>query len=131
MGVLAMKFSVLMGLSFFLTAATASAFDATCKATAIYDDSFLEESLSIEEYPDIVVSSSEVSLGSSVFSNDDEYVIQALPAVGFSKALEIAHKNGSVKYILQINDSPLDKTGTLWGENRGGARSKIADLDCR
>jgi len=115
----------------FLAGAQVQAINIECKVIKMHDTSFLEESLSKEEYPDVSVTDHEASLGSSSFEIQDGDKIETLPAIGFNKTVKITQKGGAV-YTLHVDASnPRKKRGTLFGKERGHVKaSKIADLSC-
>lgn len=115
----------------FLCGASAHAFEANCKVTEMYDSSYLEESLSLEEYPDVTLNAEEVYLGSSHYSLNDGDSITLKPSVGFEKTIEITDVTGEQKFTVTVNNLPTNKTGELWGQNKGEEASKIADLLCQ
>ncbi len=116
-----------------LVAASSDAFaiERYCKVKAIFDTGYLEESLSVDEYPDVVISADEVVLGSSLFSVEKGDTIKDVVSVGFEKNIEIKQAGGEVSYFISINNLPTNKTGTLSGQIKGESASRIADLDCR
>jgi len=124
-----MKLVLALGLASFV-GGTAQAYDASCTATEVHDTSYLEESLSVEEYPEVTVSSDEVGLGASVYSINDGDQILLRPSVGFKTTIEVVHASGEVSFFININNGPGGKTGTLWGQNKGEESSLIADLVC-
>lgn len=114
-----------------LGAAPAHALERYCKATAVFDTGFLDENFSLKDFPDVVVSADEVVLGSTLFSVEKSDLIKEVISVGLEKNIEITQKNGDVRYFININNLPTNKTGTLAGQFKGEPASKIADLDCK
>lgn len=114
-----------------LASTPAHALERYCVVTKVYDTGFLEESLSVDEYPDVSITDGEVTLGASLFSVTQGDMIRLTPSVGFEKNIEITQKGGETKYFININNLPTDKTGTLSGQSKGEASPKIADLDCK
>lgn len=103
-----------------------------CKVTEVIDSSFLEESLSVEEYPNIQATEEEVTLGSSVYSVNDGSVIEFGPAVGFEKNVTVIDPSGEIEFLITANDTPSDRSGKLWGKNAvDEERSLIAELICQ
>jgi hypothetical protein len=99
-----------------------------CKATKVHDTSFLEESLSVEEYPDVYVSRLEAMLGSSLLTVQDGHTISFESA---NDAVEVFIMNpgdeGGYYIILDITTM----NGQLYGFYAGDEPEVlIADLVC-
>lgn len=114
-----------------LLSVRAEALERYCRVTKVFDSSFLEGSLNSSEFPDVIISDGEVTLGSSLFSVTTGDLIRLTPSMGLEKNLEIIQDGDEIKFYIAINESPKDKTGTLSGQAKGEPSSKIADLDCK
>lgn len=105
-----------------------------CKVDKIFSP-YLEESLSVDEYPDVTYTTNnsiaEVHLGASSYVDGEDHVsITSMPTFGFRKVVQIKR---------------LNETFTLWSENGVGELSvsyvkngqhkpkieKIASLKCK
>jgi hypothetical protein len=103
-----------------------------CKATKIYDSTILEESFSVEEYPDVIWSQDEVYIGSSNFSDYDNDQIQVLATFNFKKIVEITTQSGSQFYISYTDMPGLRDQGTLsYRETSSEEYQLFADLECQ
>lgn len=120
-------------LAILLSAADSYAFKIDCKAVKVYDTSYLEEGLSVDEYPDVTLTPEKVWLGSSLYTLDDGAIITLKPSVGFRKTVEVINASGHQKFNITVNLAPNNKTGILMGTDLGEDKAprKIADLVCK
>ena len=97
-----------------------------CKATAIYGGP-LEESFSMEEYPEVSVTPSEVSIGSSNYSKRDGNSIKVSESATKIKVVIVT------KYQDEEFDLTVDKKtrkGTIFYKSDDTAED-MADIRCR
>ena len=106
-----------------------SAAEMRCKATKVIDSSVFEESLSVSEYPDVVITSEDgentLQIGSSVYSTSEIKSVQALTTVGFDKAYKIQINDDVETFIDLRSSGPRGEVGLLEVNAK-----KVADLNC-
>jgi hypothetical protein len=107
----------------FLTVSSFAA-DVKCKATEISFSPF-EESFSVEEYPEVFLSTSEGSeelkIGSSIYSNLDIELVEALPVFGMNRAFKVTlngREDRDFKTAELVVEGPQHKTGKLFLDDK-------------
>lgn len=118
-----------------LAAGLASAAEVTvfdCTAKAIYDTSFFEESFSMEEYPDVYMTSDPVDgrsvhVGGSLFSDAQGDIVNHV-TYGSDNGV-VVHQHGT-ETILRFVVLGKEKTGVIIAEGTGKPMKRIADLVC-
>jgi hypothetical protein len=112
-----------------------------CKATKIVDSSFLEEGLSVEEYPNVDISEDETGsktmwLGSNLFKESNDDLIQARISIGFGPYYEITPSHTLEDYALLLRGID-DQKSRLYGRMRSNINQKfgdwslLAELSCK
>ena len=115
-----------------LTSLSAHATNAQCKVKEVTDSSVLEESLSVEEYPDISATSDEVHLGSSAYSTSDGDSIVSQPSGDSAVVIQIDAQSGESFLISYAHGIGQSGDGSLLYRGVGGSTfSEIATLSCR
>ena len=104
-------------------------FEMRCKVTKVIDTNVFEESLSVDEYPDVVLRSENdentLQIGSSVYSTSEIKSVQALTTVGFDKAYKIQINDVVDTFIDLTSTGPRGEIGVLEVNAK-----KVADLNC-
>lgn len=109
---------------------SAQAFELSCKVTEVIDDSILEESLSVEEYPDIKITDEEAWLGMSLYSLADGDSIERKNTFGFHVILEVKSAHGET-FVVTYEDLPGRRLGNITYREAGGLEfSDLAKIDC-
>lgn len=110
-----------------------------CVATKVLDTSYLEESLSVEEYPWVRVmqdmSFLRASLGSSFFDTHSGAKIEVLPTVGFGRSFRIKARRDDRTFTIitrtvMATPRPI-QIGQLLGSRDGKKQDVIAELTCK
>lgn len=112
--------------SLILSAEVSAAVNLDCKATAIYGGP-LEESFSMEEYPEVSVTNAEVSIGSSNYSKSDGNTITVRETATKIRVVVVT------KYQDEEFDLTVDKKtrkGTIFYKSADTAED-MADIRCK
>lgn len=113
-----------------------------CVATNVLDSSYLEESLSVDEYPDVTIiedasGSKEASLGMSAFGDKDDDSIQSEITISNNTAYSIKPSHGLEEYMIVVQQTTIGKPGELSVRSRKSKKQSfgdwvvIADLKCK
>jgi hypothetical protein len=110
-----------------------------CQVIRMVDDSILEESLSLEEYPDVSVEeelgSFVLHIGANIFENDREFRVEAIPVIAMAgsfgfQAVNVANDEAYVVSggMKTVNGRPK-KLGTV--SYRTASETKVlAEIAC-
>lgn len=135
-------FSVILPLMILNSAHAADRKLVECKVIKVVDSSYLEESLSVEEYPEVELTEDTTGakkawLGSSLYQEKDGDVITPGNAVGFDKNYTINPSHQLEQYLIVVSGGPMSRDGKLWGRARKktsqvyGEYELIALLKCK
>lgn len=124
----------ILALSFVaISSANASTQDLVdCQAVEVIDSSYLEESLSVEEYPEVQLTQDETGLkeawlGSSLYSEDDGDTITLENAAGFDKIYTINPSHQLEQYQIVVNGNPMYREGHLLARRREAVNEKYGE----
>ena len=109
----------------------AHAAETKCQVLTIHNSTYLGKNLSREEHPNVILRTEEITIGAFVYSEANGDFIQWRPTVGFDKAVEIMPSDSEQKLLVTVTGHQMNRIGTIWGQNKGEERAKIADLKCR
>lgn len=113
-----------------------------CQVIEVFDTSYFEESLSVEEYPDVSVDvaangTMEVWIGSSLFRQSEGDQIVSIISHGFNKGYEITPSHQLEQFVISYDQRPAIQNGVLQGRRRDspsqsyGEYEDIATLSCK
>ena len=118
--------TLLLSAALLVISSTSFAANIECKATDVYGGP-LEESFSVEEYPEVSISPAEVSIGSSSYSKSDgvSITIKKSPA---KTSVVVVTKDQSEQFNIVINNKT--KKGTV-SYNTADTSEDMADIVCK
>lgn len=113
-----------------------------CKVTEVINTRIFQESLSVEEYPDVEVEKDEVGMlkvriGASVYSEIAGDYIDPQNAVGMQKGFTVITKDRNEGFSLMVFGRPGKREGKLVGTtitsegNFSYSSTLIANLNCK
>ena len=97
---------------FLICSVSALAIDiVVCKTVKVHDSRFFQESLNVEEYPDVTISSENffgnvARIGASRYSEDEEDHISRERSTGFDKIYKIVPQHLHERFRIHISGSP-------------------------
>ncbi len=99
-----------------------------CHVTGVQDTSFFEESLSVDEYPEIEIRQDLVVIGASYYGLDDREFLQYRDTSldGEDQSVTLIHGTAQLKYDMKY----VGGLGKLVGQNAGDIEKVIADFVC-
>lgn len=102
-----------------------------CRVTEVVNSDIFEESLSVDEYPDVIVDLETVTIGASRYSMESGDVINFKPSIGFRRTVEILPAEGDMQININWNDLPTNKLGYIFVTRGHQKPELIADLVCQ
>ena len=107
-----------------------------CTTLKVHDGSFFEESLSVDEYPDVRVAKDKdsgeftIDIGAYSYDHGSDARITQEPATGTDKHYKIA-SGRSTKIDLIVSGPPMNRFGKILVQEEGdGTPRHIADMAC-
>lgn len=120
-----MKFAILLA-SMFVTNFVSAAVNLDCTATAVYGGP-LEESFSVEEYPEVTANKNEVSIGASSYSKADGDTITIRETASKIKVIVVTSSQDE-EFDIEVNKKT--KKGTVFYKTAEDAED-MADISCK
>ena len=136
-------FSTVLFAFLFVSSANARSHELVgCVAVNVHDSSYFEESLSVDEYPDILLmedaaGAKTAMLGSSLYSEKNNDAITLVSTAGLETMYVIDPSHQVEQYLLSVRERAQEHVGELWGRRRADASQQygeyelIASLSCK
>lgn len=127
-------FSVLFAFLFVNSAQARDQVIVECVALKVFNSSYLEESLSVDEYPDITLTENAAgaktaALGSSLYSEESGDAIVRASTIGLETMYVIDPSHQVEQYLISVWERAPGRIGELWGRRRESASQQYGDYE--